>query len=171
MARSKPSRSLAWLLIRPALTPSTTATRLRSPRSGASSAVLPRSRCGGRPACAADALSADVLHPNHKSGTHLASYAQCVVCGRARCITTAPFDGHHPTDKIQRVSGPPGDAYPPAAPPAVPAANPGPGTRPEPVPTTHGGYGRNTTSGWLADDPQRVPPRPRACGAVVLGLV
>ena len=33
------------------------------------------------------------------------------MCGRARCITTAPFDGHHPTDKIQRISGPPGDAY------------------------------------------------------------
>ena len=24
--------------------------------------------------------------------------------------------------------------------------------------------GRNSTGGWLADDPQRVPPRPRACG-------
>ena len=30
------------------------------------------------------------------------------MCGRAQCITTAPFDGHHPTDKIQRISGPPG---------------------------------------------------------------
>jgi hypothetical protein len=54
---------------------------------------------------------------------------------------------------------------------AVPAANLGPGTRPEPAPTNHGGYGRNTTGGWLADDPRVVPSRPRACGAVVLGLV
>ncbi len=28
--------------------------------------------------------------------------------GRAQCITTTRFDGHHPTDKIQRISGPPG---------------------------------------------------------------
>jgi hypothetical protein len=27
-----------------------------------------------------------------------------------------------------------------------------------------GGYGRNTTGGWLADDPRVVPLRPRACG-------
>jgi hypothetical protein len=40
----------------------------------------------------------------------------------------------------------------------------GPGTRPEPAPTTHGGYGRNTTGGWLADDPRGAPLRPRACG-------
>jgi hypothetical protein len=39
-----------------------------------------------------------------------------------------------------------------------------PGTRREPAPTTHGGYGRNTTGGWLADDPRVVPPRLRACG-------
>ena len=38
-------------------------------------------------------------------------------------------------------------------------------------PQTHGGYGRNTTGGWLADDPRVVPPRPGACGVVVLGLV
>jgi hypothetical protein len=74
--------------------------------------------------------------------------------------------GHHPTDKIQRVSGPPGrwTRNPPAAPAAVPAANLGPGTRSEPAPTTHGGYGRNTTGGCLADDPRVVPLRPRACG-------
>jgi hypothetical protein len=48
----------------------------------------------------------------------------------------------------------------------VPSANLGPGTRLEPAPatSTHRGYGRNSTDGWLADDPQRVPPRPRACG-------
>jgi hypothetical protein len=35
--------------------------------------------------------------------------AFCAVCyGRAHCITTTRFDGHHPTDKIQRISGPPG---------------------------------------------------------------
>jgi hypothetical protein len=33
------------------------------------------------------------------------------------------------------------------------------------------GYGRNTTGGWVADDPRVVPLRPRACGVVVLGLV
>jgi hypothetical protein len=43
-------------------------------------------------------------------------------------------------------------------------ANLGPGTRPEPATTTHGGYGRNTTGGWVADDPRVVPLRPRACG-------
>jgi hypothetical protein len=32
----------------------------------------------------------------------------CAMYGRAQCITTTRFDGHHPTDKIQRVSGPPG---------------------------------------------------------------
>jgi hypothetical protein len=32
----------------------------------------------------------------------------CAVYGRSQCITTTRFDGHHPTDKIQRVSGPPG---------------------------------------------------------------
>ena len=32
----------------------------------------------------------------------------CAVYGRAQCITTTRFDGHHPTDKIQRISGPPG---------------------------------------------------------------
>jgi hypothetical protein len=54
----------------------------------------------------------------------------------------------------------------PAALAAVPAANLGPGTRPEPAPTTHGGYGRKTTGGW--PPPRRRPPggaalRPRAC--------
>jgi hypothetical protein len=34
----------------------------------------------------------------------------------------------------------------------------------EPAPTTHGGYGRNTTGGWVDDDPRVVPPRPRAYG-------
>jgi hypothetical protein len=82
----------------------------------------------------------------------------CAVYGRAQCITTTRFDGHHPTDKIQRIYGPPG------GPEIRPAANLGPGTRPEPAPTTHGGYGRNTTGGWLADDPRVVPPRPRAFG-------
>jgi hypothetical protein len=73
---------------------------------------------------------------------------------------------------IQRVSGPTSDPeIRHVALAAVPAANLGPGTRPEPAPTTHGGYGRNTTGGWLADDPQGVPPRPPACGGVVLGLV
>jgi hypothetical protein len=33
------------------------------------------------------------------------------------------------------------------------------GTRPEPALTTHGGYGRNTTGGWLADDPRVAPLR------------
>jgi hypothetical protein len=73
---------------------------------------------------------------------------------------------------FQRISGPrPSDPAETrhAAPAAVPAANLGPGTRPEPAPaTTHGrGYGgRNSTGGWLADDPQGVPPRPRTtcCG-------
>jgi hypothetical protein len=32
----------------------------------------------------------------------------CAVYGRAQCITTTRFDGHHPTDKIQRISVPPG---------------------------------------------------------------
>jgi hypothetical protein len=32
----------------------------------------------------------------------------CAVYGRAQCITTTRFDGHHQTDKIQRISGPPG---------------------------------------------------------------
>jgi hypothetical protein len=66
---------------------------------------------------------------------------------------------------IQRISGPPGGPeirHVTLA--AVPAANLGPGTRPEPAPTTHGGYGRNSTGGWLADNPQGVPPRPRMCG-------
>jgi hypothetical protein len=31
----------------------------------------------------------------------------CAAYGRAQCITTTNFDGHHPTDKIQRASGPP----------------------------------------------------------------
>jgi hypothetical protein len=97
----------------------------------------------------------------------------CAVYGRAQCITTTCFDGHHPTDKIQRVSGPPG----------------GPEIRQQhrrrsqrriwgqelapsrPQPTTHGGYGRNTTGGLVADDPRVVPLRPRACGGVVLDLV
>jgi hypothetical protein len=56
---------------------------------------------------------------------------------------------------IQWIYSPPSDAeihHP--APTAVPAANLGPGTRPEPAPTTtHGGYGRNSTGGWLTDDP------------------
>ena len=66
---------------------------------------------------------------------------------------------------IQRISGPPSDPeIRHVALAAVPAANLGPGTRPEPAPTTHGGYGRNSTGGWLADDPQGVPPRPRMCG-------
>jgi hypothetical protein len=67
---------------------------------------------------------------------------------------------------IQRIYGPPSDTeIRHAAPAAVPAANLGPGTRPEPAPTTHGGYGRNSTGGWLADNPQGVPPRPHMCGA------
>jgi hypothetical protein len=66
---------------------------------------------------------------------------------------------------IQRVSGPPSDPEIwHVALAAVPAANLGPGTRPEPAPTTHGGYGRNSTGSWLADDPQGVPPRPCMCG-------
>ena len=66
---------------------------------------------------------------------------------------------------IQRISGPPSDPeIRHVALAAVPAANLGPGTRPEPAPTTHGGSGRNSTGGWLADDPQGVPPRPRMCG-------
>ena len=66
---------------------------------------------------------------------------------------------------IQRISGPPsGPEIRHVALAAVPAANLKPGTRPEPAPTTHGGYGRNSTGGWLADDPQGVPPRPPACG-------
>jgi hypothetical protein len=66
---------------------------------------------------------------------------------------------------IQRISGPPSDPeIRHVALAAVPAANLGPGTRPEPDPTTHGGYGRNSTGGWLADNPQGVPPRPRMCG-------
>ena len=66
---------------------------------------------------------------------------------------------------IQRISGPPSDPeIRHVALAAVPAANLGPGTRPEPAPTTHGGYGRNSTGGWLADDPQGVPPRPGMCG-------
>jgi hypothetical protein len=65
----------------------------------------------------------------------------------------------------QRISGPPSDPeIRHAAPAAVPAANLRPGTRPEPARTTHGGYGRNTTGGWLADDPRGVPPRLRTCG-------
>jgi hypothetical protein len=43
-------------------------------------------------------------------------------------------------------------------------------TRPEPAPTTHGGYGRNKTGGWLADDPRVVPLRPRACGGSGAGF-
>jgi hypothetical protein len=31
-------------------------------------------------------------------------------------------------------------------------------------PPTGRGYGRNSTGGWLADNPQGVPPRPRMCG-------
>ena len=66
---------------------------------------------------------------------------------------------------IQRISGPPSDPeIRHVALAAVPAANLRPGTRPEPAPTTHGGYGRNSTGGWLADDPQGVPPRPGMCG-------
>jgi hypothetical protein len=34
--------------------------------------------------------------------------AFCAVYDRAQCITTTRFDGHHPTDKTQRISGPPG---------------------------------------------------------------
>jgi hypothetical protein len=71
---------------------------------------------------------------------------------------------------IQRISGPPSDPeirHVVLA--AVSAANLKPGTRPEPAPTTHGGYGRNSTGGWLADDPQGVPPRPRRmCGGGVV---
>jgi hypothetical protein len=63
---------------------------------------------------------------------------------------------------IQRIPCPPSNclqvtqksAMRHAAPAAVPAANLGPGTRPEPAPTNHGGYGRNPTGGWLADDPR-----------------
>jgi hypothetical protein len=68
---------------------------------------------------------------------------------------------------IQRIYGPPsGPEIRYASPAAVPAANLGPGTRPEPTPTNHprGGYGRNTTGGWLPDDPRGVPPRPCTCG-------
>ena len=69
---------------------------------------------------------------------------------------------------IQRISGPPSDPeIRHVALAAVPAANLGPGTRPEPAPTTHGGSGRNSTGGWLADDPRGVPPRPPACGGMV----
>jgi hypothetical protein len=70
---------------------------------------------------------------------------------------------------IQRISGPPsGPEIHHVSLAAVPAANLGPGTRPEPAATTHGGYGRNTTGGWLADGPQGVPPRPRLCGGGVV---
>jgi hypothetical protein len=66
---------------------------------------------------------------------------------------------------IQRISGPPSDPeIRHVALAAVPAANLGPETHPEPAPTTHGGHGRNSTGGWLTDDPQGVPPRPRMCG-------
>jgi hypothetical protein len=125
-------------------------------------------------------------------------------------ITTTRFDGHHPTDKIQRAAqksasstggGPSGEFG------AMNSPRAGPNTDPEPKiwaaspventpwepnqavrsiprghgteglppswsqPPSHGGYGRNTTGGWLADDPRVVPFRPRACGGVVLGLV
>jgi hypothetical protein len=78
----------------------------------------------------------------------------------------APPNGQNPTDfwPSRRPRSPP------AAPAAVPAANLGPGTRPEPAPTTPGGYGRNTTGGWLADDPRVVPPRPCACGGSGAGF-
>jgi hypothetical protein len=72
---------------------------------------------------------------------------------------------------IQRISGPPSDPeIRHVALAAVPAANLGPGTRPEPAPTTHGEYGRNSTGGWLADDPRGVPSRPRTCGWVGAGF-
>jgi hypothetical protein len=81
------------------------------------------------------------------------------LCGVTSALLVTPAPS-------QRASGPPGrwTRNLPAAPAAVPAANLGPGTRPEPAPTTHGGHGRNTTGGWLADGPRVVPLRPRACG-------
>jgi hypothetical protein len=80
------------------------------------------------------------------------------VYGRAQCITTTRFDGHHPTDKTQRTSGPP------SGPPEICMGHrrrsqrriwgqelaP---SRPQP-PTGGRGHGRNTTGGWLADDPR-----------------
>jgi hypothetical protein len=71
---------------------------------------------------------------------------------------------------IQRIYAPPSDPeIRHAAPAAVPAANFGPGTGNSPrAGSNHPrrAYGRNSTGGWPADNPQRVPPRPRMCGGV-----
>jgi hypothetical protein len=92
--------------------------------------------------------------------------AFCAVYGRAQCLTTTRFDGYHPTDKIQPISGPPGG--PKIRQQHRRRSHSGEfGARnspPKPAPTTHGWYGWNTTGGWLADDPRVVPLRPRACG-------
>ena len=94
--------------------------------------------------------------------------AFCAVYGRAQCITTTRFDGHHPTDKTQRISGPPGG--PEIRQPYRRRSQRRFWGQDEPAPTTHGGYGRNTTGGWLADDPRVVPFRPRACGGSGAGF-
>jgi hypothetical protein len=96
-------------------------------------------------------------------------------CMAEQCITTTRFDGHHPTDKIQRVSGPPGvaqksasstgggpsgefgDMNSPRAGPSHPRATGGTdGIQPA--------AGSPTTPGWCR------PAHARA-GVVVLGLV
>jgi hypothetical protein len=67
---------------------------------------------------------------------------------------------------IKRISGPPNDPeIRHVALAAVPAANLKPGTRPEPAPTTHGGYGRIFDRRLARRrPPQGVPPRPPMCG-------
>jgi hypothetical protein len=85
--------------------------------------------------------------------------------GGVWCILITPAAQKVANRCIKRIYGAPSDPeIHHVAPAAAPAANLGPGTRPEPAATTHGGYGRNSTGGWLADDPQGVPPRPRMCG-------
>ena len=100
----------------------------------------------------------------------------CAAYGRAQCITTTRFDGHHPTDKIQRISGPPGgpeirQQHRRRSQRRIWGQELAP-SRPQPPlrePPT-GGYGRNTTGGWLADDPRVVPLCPRACGGSGAGF-
>jgi hypothetical protein len=98
--------------------------------------------------------------------------AFCAVYGRAQCITTTHFDGHHPTDKIQRVSGPPGG-------PEIRQQHRRRSQRriwgqelapSQPQPPTGGtdgiqpAAGSPTTPGWCRSDHARA-------GGVVLGLV